>query len=844
MLPTPYGWLRMGDARTGDIVLDESGKPTKITGISPLWTRMFYRVTFDDGTYVDAGDTHEWNVIDLRHRPRKVADWRDHWDAAVTVETRHMAENLRENGQLRWRIPLAAPLQFPERDLLIDPYVLGVWLGDGDSDRASITIGEDKLKIVDELIAAGETPRVYPYPDTPGRYRVALPDGLLGKLRGLAVLGNKHIPMAYLRASESQRRALLAGLLDTDGFMARGPGDSRVGIDLTNKALAQGVRELLVSLGIKVGWSEGEAGYTKNGVRKTTGTRYRMNFRPLSNPFRVRGQGWADTTTQRSRVTQRTVVSVEPIGEQTSFCIEVDSPRHLYLAGEGMVPTHNSHLASRLSAWWIATTPMEEVFLVTTAPTARQVASILWRYIQRAHNLAKERGFTIPGQILSSPIPSWKINGELVGIGQKPPDKEDSAFQGFHAEKILVVIDEACGVDRSIWDAVDSLVTNESSRVLAIGNPTDPASHFRQVCSPESPLGEKWNKIRIDALRSPLMTEEACSRYPRLVEYMKEEGIPFATEEVSPTLQKTLVGPTWVYESMVGWGKDSSLFKSKVRAEFPETSSEGVIPLAWAEAAMARWEKWRDGTYIIDPDTEEPVCLIEPRAQQIGEIVIGADISDGGEDETVAAIRQGEVIRELIAFPSKDPLTTADDLQVIAAKHGAPTNAKYIVDGIGVGSGVVAKLRRDSQDTYAFIAAANSGRKDTTQKMSFINDRAAAWWNLREILNPARKGGAVAAFPRDDKLLAELTCPRFDTQPGTPKYKIEKKEDIRTRLGRSTDRADAVIQAFWLPSAVPGPEELKDNAWKASEERYIGNDDSEAVVEKWDTASDMELSGW
>jgi hypothetical protein len=529
---------------------------------------------------------------------------------------------------------------------------------------------------------------------------------------------------------------------------------------------------------------------------------------------------------------------------QTEICESVRD--HRFTAVQSCHAAGKSHLASRLSAWWIATIPMDQVFLVTTAPTARQVASILWRYIQRAHNLAKERGYSLPGQILSSPIPSWKINGELVGIGQKPPDKEDSAFQGFHAEKILVVIDEACGVDRSIWDAVDSLVTNEASRVLAIGNPTDPGSHFRQVCSPESPLGEKWNKIRIDALRSPLMTEEACSRYPKLVEYMKEEGIPFSTEEVSDTLKKTLVGPTWVYESMTGWGRDSSLFKSKVRALFPETSSEGVIPLAWAEAAMARWEQWRDGTYVIDPDTDEPVCLVEPKQQQVGEIVIGADISDGGEDETVAAVRQGDVVRELIAFPSKDPLTTADDLQEIAVLHGAPTNAKYVVDGIGVGSGVVAKLRRDSQDTYAFIAAAQSGRKDTTGKMTFVNDRAAAWWNLRELLNPSRKGGAKIAFPRDDKLLAELTCPRFDTQPGTPKYKIEKKDDIRARLGRSTDRADALIHAYWMPSSIVSAEELKDSDWKDPGERYVPNMEAEEVpiVEKWDITADMQHSGW
>lgn len=124
-----------------------------------------------------------------------------------------------------------------------------------------------------------------------------------------------------------------------------------------------------------------------------------------------------------------------------------------------------SFRAARIAAWWLSTHAPGEAFVVTTAPTYKQVHAVLWREIGRAHRLAD-----LPGRITLED--EWYIGQELVGFGRKPADYDPSAFQGIHARYVLVIIDEAGGVPKAIFDAVDSLATNIHARVLAIGNPT------------------------------------------------------------------------------------------------------------------------------------------------------------------------------------------------------------------------------------------------------------------------------------------------------------------------------------------------------------------------------------
>ena len=172
-----------------------------------------------------------------------------------------------------------------------------------------------------------------------------------------------------------------------------------------------------------------------------------------------------------------------------------------------------------------------------------------------------------------------------VAFGRKPADHDQSAFQGIHALNPLILVDEACGVPKSIFDAVDALATNSNARVLAIGNPDDPSSHFAQICKP----GSGWHVITVSAFDTPAYTGEQ----------IPEELLPL------------LVAPEWVEERKLRWGVTSPIYQSKVLGEFPDISDDTLILPKWIEAAQKRSLE----------RTRRPI--------------IAADIARFGEDETV-----------------------------------------------------------------------------------------------------------------------------------------------------------------------------------------------------------------
>lgn len=468
-----------------------------------------------------------------------------------------------------------------------------------------------------------------------------------------------------------------------------------------------------------------------------------------------------------------------------------------------------SLVAADLTAWWIDVHPPGEAFVITTAPTANQVSAILWREIGKTHKLAG-----LPGRINRSPIPSWYLGDELVGYGRKPSDYEESAFQGIHARYVLVVIDEACGVAKHLYNAIRSIVANEHSRVLAIGNPDDPGSHFKEICDPES----IWNVIHLDALRTPNFCESivigpdpANPAFPLTAALMEAESIPYSTEEVRIDLREMLVNPLFCEESLTDWcgvpknaadtmdraellrlvssrAADSPIFTSKVRGLFPSATRTGVIPLGWIELAINRWKDWQDSG-------GDPSTVPNPTRR-----VVGIDVAYGGMDETVLATRFGDCITKLSRFRNADTIETA----LHAVPYLAETGSMAVVDVIGIGAGVYDTLRlwrRDATNenhhlatVIPFNASAAADRLDKIGQFKFRNARAAAWWKMRELLDPSK--GSTVMLPDDDRMKAELSTVKYKHLAGGI-IQIESKDDIRKRLGRSTDAADAVIQAFW-----------------------------------------------
>ncbi|GHH70131.1 hypothetical protein GCM10018793_03700 [Streptomyces sulfonofaciens] len=314
-LPTPTGWTTMGEVAEGDLLMGADGRPTRVVAATEVMEgRPCFEITFDDGTSVIADADHQW-LTDTRASRRSAQEAaagkvRAQRVFASVRTTKEIAETVRcaaDDRRMNHSVRLGAPLDLPDRDLPVEPYTLGVWLGDADGDAAAHATGDPQLS----------------------RYRA------------MGLLGNRHIPGAYLRASLSQRRALLAGLLHSGGRVHR---TGAVRFAAGHPALADGFRELVLSLGYR-------CGTRSERVRGRSGqpsTRYVVTFSTDDEVFRP-GPGQQVHRARRRpvapRLKQRFIRDVQEVSSVPVRCVQVDNPAHLYLATRSMVPTHNSTLA-------------------------------------------------------------------------------------------------------------------------------------------------------------------------------------------------------------------------------------------------------------------------------------------------------------------------------------------------------------------------------------------------------------------------------------------------------------------------------------------------------------------
>lgn len=268
---------------------------------------------------------------------------------------------------------------------------------------------------------------------------------------------------------------------------------------------------LIRTLGVRASIKESIAGYP--GV--VTGTRWRIVFNPTFNPFTEASHKHARfenrNAAQGSRRTMRTIVSVEKVADVPTQCITVDSPSHLYLAGEDLVPTHNSFQAAILACWWVDTHPLGTAYVATTAPTNDQISEIIFREVKRIHAISAERvakGLIKPEEGLQGRVGednTWKIEraGRLVTVmkGRKPPDnKAGDAFQGLHARYVLAIGDEATGLSEEMIDGLANITSNDNSRRLLISNPTNPYSFLGRIFL--KPTGA-WKLIHVSVFDLP-----------------------------------------------------------------------------------------------------------------------------------------------------------------------------------------------------------------------------------------------------------------------------------------------------------------------------------------------------
>jgi deoxycytidine triphosphate deaminase len=333
-IPTPTGWKLMDQLQIGDLVFDEQGLPTAVIDATEVMTgRECREVMFSDGTSLVCDLDHQWEIQTKYGRSR---------GKARVLTTGEMEGRLHVAGhEYAFHVRRAAPVEYSPKHQPIDPYVLGAWIGDGTSTKAEITSVDAPILRELEHAGYGVRPATGPLAcrvGGTGRTRVSYfrNDSLSSELRRLGLLGDEHIPTAYMQGSVDQRRALLEGLMDTDGHVDE---IGRCELTTVQPYLADQYFELIASLGhrpklaVKTAWLYGV----------NCGPKYEIAFTPSEPVFRLprklARQKRAGAFRHGRAITEIRAVESVPVR-----CIQVASPRGLYLATRSFIPTHNSSL--------------------------------------------------------------------------------------------------------------------------------------------------------------------------------------------------------------------------------------------------------------------------------------------------------------------------------------------------------------------------------------------------------------------------------------------------------------------------------------------------------------------
>ncbi|MCY0957725.1 hypothetical protein [Streptomyces sp. H27-H5] len=482
----------------------------------------------------------------------------------------------------------------------------------------------------------------------------------------------------------------------------------------------------------------------------------------------------AQRTSEQSRVILRYMY--DPVGWARD-CVTWE-------AGEGLTPYQADILAALPVRRRVAVRgphglgkTAQAAITVLWFATTREAAGIDWKVIMTASAWRHLSVFLVPEVRKWAKRIRWDVLGrppfsertELLALNLKLTNgaatpvasHKPELIEGAHADSLLYLIDEAKIVPDGTWDAIEGAFsggrtdgppgTLPEAFAFAISTPGPPAGRFYDIHK-HAPGLEDWyvRHVRLDeAIAAGRISEQ------------------------------------WANQRARQWGVDSAMYANRVLGEFHASDEDSVIPLAWVEAAVERWHEW-DQAGRPTPEG--------------GRRVLGVDVARTGGDSTILAYRHGLLISRLEAHHREDTMQTTARVQAAVGDPGPdgeePAGLVPVVDSIGVGGGVVDRLRELRVPVLAYTGAARTRIRTRDGEWGFTNTRSAAYWRVRELLDPAF--GATLALPPDDEMIADLTLPTWDVTTGVPpKIQVERKEDVVTRLGRSPDKGDAVCMAFW-----------------------------------------------
>ena len=398
--------------------------------------------------------------------------------------------------------------------------------------------------------------------------------------------------------------------------------------------------------------------------------------------------------------------------------------------------------------WWMCCYPLKAKVL-STAPIWAQIVDNLWRVVRGLYDTAKARTGGFGGRMLQA---EWDIDPQWFAKGQS--SDRGINFQGLHSENILVIIDEADGISKEIWEAIDGVLTSQNSRLLAIGNPLDPTSEFKKRCDA---VGDKKRGkevvIQIRAADTPNIA---------------------AGKVVYPYL----ITPEWVENALDRYKINGAMYIGKVLAEWPDQRTDTLIPLPW---------------------------LLRARTRSVmqGIRTLGVDVARHGTNRTVRTMLAGNQLIASNATSKEDTMLTASRVLTDISSYGP---AHVAVDETGVGGGVLDRLNQIRKMDRALppISGVNNGEKSSDPDR-FVNLGAEMYWRVREAFERDEIGLAMDDMDTVDELISDLNRPTYEyvreaklkiDKFGLPRGVSEFGLSDEERSRRSPDRGDSFVLAF------------------------------------------------
>jgi hypothetical protein len=430
-----------------------------------------------------------------------------------------------------------------------------------------------------------------------------------------------------------------------------------------------------------------------------------------------------------------------PTKYQDDICAALD--QHKRVAVRGPHTIGKTAIAALMVLHFALTRDGEDWKCPTTASSWRQLTKYLWPEIKKWSRRLRwdkiKRGpFNTQTELLTLNL---KLEtGEAFALASD----DETTIEGAHADQLFYLFDEAKSITAATFDAAEGALAGGECYALAISTPGEPQGRFYDIHR-RAPGTESWHVRHVT----------------------KEEAIAAGR-----------MSEAWAEEKKRLWGEQSAVYANRVKGEFHSSGEDSLIPLSWVEAANERWLAWNDL-----PDGEKWLPFV----------CVSADIarSEAG-DKTSLALRHGDVITELRRYAIADTMPIVGHVSGILNARGGYA----VVDVIGVGGGPYDRLRELKLKALPFNASSSPDpdAKDRSGELEFLNLRAQAWWTFRERLDPAY--GPTIALPPDDRLTGDLCAPKWKVT-SSGKILIESKQEIKKRIGRSTDDGDAVVMAFY-----------------------------------------------